>query len=118
MALAVALGLQPASIDDLYVEGGSGPHIYREQGEPFALKDRIWPRYVDEDVPFGTVMLSSLGRQLDVPMPVCDAVNTMLAAATQTDFNAIGRTTARLGLEGMSADQIRDYLYQGAKPDS
>jgi opine dehydrogenase len=116
MALAEALGLQPISIDDLYREGGSSPHIYRATGEPFALKDRIWPRYVDEDVPFGTVMLSSLGRQLGVPMPVCDAVNTMLSVAARKDFNAIGRTTSRLGLDGMSADQMRDYLYQGAKP--
>ena len=120
MALAVALGLEPISIDDLYRESGSGPHIYRVRGEPFGdngtangYRDRIWPRYIDEDTPYGTVMLSSLGRQLGVPMPVCDAVNTLLGALERSDFASAGRTTATLGLDGMSAEEIRTHLFHG-----
>ncbi|HWK29552.1 MAG TPA: NAD/NADP octopine/nopaline dehydrogenase family protein [Solirubrobacter sp.] len=120
MALATALGLEPISIDDLYREAGSGPHIYRERGEPFGdegtprgYRDRIWPRYIDEDTPYGTVMLSSLGRQLGVPMPACDAVNTLLSVLERSDFVAGGRTTETLGLAGMSAAEIRHYLFHG-----
>jgi opine dehydrogenase len=113
MALAVALGLEPISIDDLYRENGSGPEVYRAAGEPFRLRDRIWSRYVDEDTPYGTVMLSSLGRQLDVPMPVCDAVNTLLSVVEGKDFWAVGRTAEVLGLAGLSAAEIREVLDDG-----
>jgi opine dehydrogenase len=113
MALAAALGLEPISIDDLYRETGSGPEIYRSAGEPFRLRDRIWPRYVDEDTPYGTVMLSSLGRQLGVPMPVCDSVNTLLSVVEQTDFWSVGRTAEVLGLAGLDAAGIGRVLDDG-----
>lgn len=113
MSLSRALGLEPISIDDLYVELGSGPHVYRVKGEPFGLRDRIWNRYIYEDTPYGTVMLSSLGRQLGVPMPVSDGINTLLSVIEQTDFYAQGRTAETLGLSGMTADRIRQYLYDG-----
>jgi len=116
MALAEALGLEPISIDDLYRENGSGPHIYRSSGEPFGLRDRIWPRYVDEDTPFGTVMFSSLGRQLGVPTPVSDAVNTLLSLLEGRDFAAEGRTVETLGLSGMSAQEIQEFLVSGDRP--
>ena len=62
MALQRALGLDVVFIDDLYRQTGSGPHVYRVQGEPFNLRDRIWDRYITEDVPYGSVLYSSLGR--------------------------------------------------------
>ncbi len=111
--LSRALGLEPISIDELYVELGSGPHVYRVKGEPFGLRDRIWQRYVHEDTPFGTVMLSSLGRQFGVHMPVCDAINTLLSVVEQTDFYAQGRTVETLGLSGMNTEQLKHYLYAG-----
>jgi opine dehydrogenase len=114
MALAAALGLEPISIDDLYRETGSGPQVYRRRGEPFGLRDRIWPRYIDEDTPYGTVMLSSLGRQIGVAMPVCDSINTLLSVVEQTDFVSSGRTAEVLGLGGMTARQITDFLEDGS----
>jgi opine dehydrogenase len=114
MALAEALGLEPISIDDLYRETGSGPEVYRRRGEPFGLRDRIWARYIEEDTPYGTVMLSSLGRQLGVPMPVSDAINTLLSVVEKTDFVAAGRTAETLGLAGMSAAEITHFLAEGS----
>lgn len=113
MELSQALGLEPISIDDLYIENGSGPHVYRVKGEPFGLRDRIWARYIEEDTPYGTVMLSSLGRQLGVPMPVSDSINTLLSVLERKDFYAEGRTVERLGLSGMTAAEIQRYLEVG-----
>jgi opine dehydrogenase len=117
MALAAALGLEPASIDELYAETGSGPEVYRRTGEPFRLRDRIWPRYIHEDTPYGTVMLSSLGRQLGVPMPVSDAVNTLLSVVEEIDFRSLGRTAETLGLAGLDAAGMTHYLHHGTRPD-
>ena len=116
MALCRALGLDPISIDDLYREKGSGPHVYREKGEPFGLRDRIWPRYIHEDVPYGTVLMSSLGRLIGVPTPVCDSINTMLSVVEQVNFWTIGRTVDKLGLAGLTVAQINHYVHMGERP--
>ncbi len=115
MALQKALGLEVVPIDDLYRETGSGPHVYRKQGEPFGLRDRIWDRYIYEDVPYGTVLYSSLGRLLGVPTPVSDGINTILSVVEQTDFWASGRTVETLGVAGMSRDQLLHYLETGER---
>lgn len=116
MALQRALGLDVVPIDDLYRETGSGPHVYRVKGEPFGLRDRIWDRYITEDVPYGTVMYSSLGKLLGVPTPVSDGINTILSVVEQTDFWATGRTVDKLGLEGLNREQVLHYLETGERP--
>jgi opine dehydrogenase len=113
MALCRALGLESIDIDSLYRETGSGPQVYRVKGEPFGLRDRIWPRYIDEDVPYGTVLMSSLGQQIGVPTPICDGINHVLSVVEEVDFWATGRTVEKMGLAGLSLDQILRYLETG-----
>jgi opine dehydrogenase len=115
MALQRALGLEVLSIDDLYRETGVGPQVYRAPGEPFGLHDRTWPRYINEDVPYGTVMFSSLGRMLGVPTPVSDSLNHLLSILEQTDFWAQGRTVERLGIAGLSLPDLQHYLHTGER---
>lgn len=114
-AVSAAYGLRPIAVDDLYREIGSTPDVYRKPGEPFGLKDRIWPRYVDEDVPYGTVLISSLGALARVPTPVCDGINSILSVVEGKDYWATGRTTRSLGLEGMSVAQAREYVASGTR---
>ena len=116
MALCRALGLEPIDIDAIYVELGSSPSIYREKGEPFGIRDRIWDRYIEEDTANGTVLFSSLGKLLDVPTPVADGINTLLGVVEETDFYANGRTAETLGLANRSIDEIQHYLHQGNYP--
>lgn len=113
MALCAALGLTPASIDELYIELGSSPAVYREKGEPFGMRDRIWDRYLHEDTPFGTIIFSSMGRLLGVPTPISDSINTLLGMLEGVDFTLIGRTSATMGLEGMTVEQIGRFLEDG-----
>jgi opine dehydrogenase len=115
MALQQALGLDVVPIDDLYRETGSGPHVYRVQGEPFGLRDRIWARYITEDVPYGTVLYSSLGSLLGVPTPVSDGINHVTSAADATDYWAEGRTVEKLGIAGMSRHALLHYLETGER---
>ncbi|HEX6947117.1 MAG TPA: NAD/NADP octopine/nopaline dehydrogenase family protein [Acidimicrobiia bacterium] len=115
MDVCERLGLERRDIDSLYTELGSGPHIYRSPGEPFGLKDRIWDRYIHEDTPFGTVMIASVGAQIGVPTPICDAVNHLLSVLEGVDFRATGRTAEALGLGGLDVEGIRTYLETGRR---
>lgn len=116
MALQRTLNLDVVPIDDLYRETGSGPHVYRTKGEPFGLRDRIWSRYIYEDVPYGTVLYSSLGKMLGVPTPISDGINSILSVVEQTDFWKSGRTVEKMGIAGLSRDQLLHYLVTGERP--
>jgi opine dehydrogenase len=113
MAVCTALGLEAVDIDRLYIEGGADPSVYRSPGEPFNLSDRIWPRYLTEDVPYGSVMIASFARHLGVAAPISAGVSTLLSVATDTDFWAEGRTVERLGLAGMDAGEITGFCATG-----
>ena len=115
MAIQRSLGLDELPIDDLYRETGSGPHVYRTQGEPFGLRDRIWDRYIHEDVPYGTVLYSSLGRLLSVPTPVSDGINTILSVVEQVDFWKKGRTVETLHIADMNREHLLHYLETGER---
>ena len=115
MALLEAVGVRPISLDDLYYEFGSSPAIYRSSGEPMGLRDRIHFRYIDEDVPYGSVFMSSLGRLLGVHTPINDALNTLASIARGVDYWGQGRTVERLGLAGLRPDDLRHYLQTGER---
>lgn len=115
MALQRALGLEVLTIDDFYTRAGSGPTLYRAQGEPFGTSgDRIWDRYVTEDVPYGTVIYSSLGAALGVPTPMSDALNAVLSQVWGEDFVAHGRTLEAVGLGGLDREALLRYVETGA----
>ncbi len=115
MALEEAAGLRPVSLDDLYSEFGSSPAVYRSPGEPMGLRDRIHWRYIDEDVPYGSVFMSSLGRLLGVPTPINDALNWLASIARGVDYWAQGRTVERLGLAGLGRKNLSAFLQTGRR---
>lgn len=63
-------------------------------------------RYVDEDVPMGLVLMSSLGKACGQATPVCDSLVHIAGALRQRDFWAAGRTLESLGLTGLTVGQI------------
>lgn len=71
-------------------------------------------RHLVEDIPYGLVTYSSLGKLVGVPTPVCDAVTTIAESLLGRDFHDECRTTVELGLSNdWSVDQIKQYLYEG-----
>lgn len=115
MSLQKALGTEVMDIDSVYVEKGAGAHVYRTKGEPFGIRDRIWDRYIEEDVPYGTALFASLGDLLGIETPVCDAINRILSAVKQKDYQADGRNLTTMGLAGMSPGMFRHYLLTGER---
>ncbi len=69
---------------------------------PTSLKDR----YITEDLPFGLVPRSELGRLANVPTPIIDSIVSIGSVVCQEDYWKSGRTLEALGLEGLTKDEI------------
>jgi len=77
---------------------------------PFTLE----ARQLTEDIPYGLVTFSSLGKMLGVPTPASDAIITIAEALLDRDFRKIGRTVEELGFDlSWSLDQLKQYLEEG-----
>jgi opine dehydrogenase len=78
---------------------------------PEHLKDR----YVTEDVPYGMVLLSTLGDLLGVPTPTHDAVIQLASVINRTDYWKIGRGMRQLGLSTLDKKGLKKFLLEGKK---
>jgi opine dehydrogenase len=70
-------------------------------------------RYLHEDVGWGLVPWSELGRSLGVATPVMDALITLGSALNGRDYRAEGLTLERLGLAGRRPGELAGYLRDG-----
>jgi opine dehydrogenase len=67
-------------------------------------------RYITEDVPYGLVLISSLGHLVGIPTPVTDSIIEITGAINRTDYRKEGRGIDQLGLGMMTIEQIHEYL--------
>jgi opine dehydrogenase len=67
-------------------------------------------RYITEDVPYGLVGLSSLGRMLSIPTPKIDSLITIASMANDIDYYATGRTMESIGISNMSLQELIRYI--------
>jgi opine dehydrogenase len=68
-----------------------------------------------DDIPSGLVSLASLGRLAGIPTPACRAIIDLGSILLDRDYWAKGRTVKRLGLEGMTIEEIREFVRTGTK---
>ena len=73
---------------------GGNPTFYERMKGPSAIKHR----YTMENIPYGLVPISELGRLTGVPTPVIDAFIDLGSVLCETDFRANGRTLETLGI--------------------
>jgi opine dehydrogenase len=64
-------------------------------------------RYIVEDVPHGLVPTASLGRLLGIPTPVTDSLINLASSIQGVDYWQEGRTLDKLGLAGLTVDEIK-----------
>ena len=76
---------------------------------PEYMKDR----YVTEDVPYGMVLLSTLGNLLGVPTPTHDAVIQLSSVVNRTDYSKTGRGMKQLGLSKLDKKGLKKFLLNG-----
>lgn len=70
-------------------------------------------RYVYEDVGWGLVPWSELGRALGIPTPVMDGLIVLASVMNQIDYRREGLTLAKMGLAGKDLSALDKYLYEG-----
>lgn len=79
---------------------------YRDIPAPHALDSR----YVLEDVPTGLVPIVALGQLAGIEMPVSQGLVNVCCALYQRDFWQEGRNADRLGIAGLSIDQVKEMV--------
>lgn len=125
MAIGKALGLEQRTLEEEILLVKWNPHgedrvlpLYEAIHTPF-LEVCEGPytldtRHLKEDVPYGLVTFSSLGRMLGVPTPVTDAIITLAEVLLQKDFRSMGRTVEAMGFDpSWSAKKLSKYLREG-----
>lgn len=70
-------------------------------------------RYLTEDAPCSLVAMSELARVAGVPTPLMDSVVRLAGALVDEDYVHTGRTLARMGIDGMTHDELIRYLQEG-----
>jgi opine dehydrogenase len=78
---------------------------------PENLKDR----YITEDVPYGMVLLSTLGDLIGIPTPTHDAVIQLASVINRTNYWRTGRGVKELGLSKLDRKRLKKYLFEGKK---
>ena len=76
---------------------------------PASMQDR----FVTEDVPYGLVLLSTLGRLLDIATPTSDSIINLSGVINCVDYWSQGRGVTELGFGEMSLEQIQTFLNRG-----
>jgi len=118
IAVARAYGIDPVSAYEWVsyaYKGVEGKSLCeRMQNNPayyeILAPKTIYCRQITEDIPTGIIPFAALGKAAGVPTPLFDSLITMCSILLERDFMAEGRTLKRLGLDGLSKDEILEKL--------
>ena len=124
-AVAIALGVETKTFVDHFHKMGYTTDEARETGlayEAFhqSIPDRFIKapksldhRFLDEDIPYGLVLLSELGRLAGIKTPSIDAMIHLAEVCTGKPYRNEGLTLERLGLKDKNVDDLKHILNNG-----
>jgi len=112
VAMLRALGVEPMGFEAYY------EFRYQKPWSDFAAVASKGPssantRYISEDIPIGMVLWASLGDLLGIPTPTARSLIHVSSVIHDTDYWQGGRTVEKLGLAGMTAEELKRYLLEG-----
>jgi len=115
-------GYNLTALEDLLglKEGYTWQELYRNIHGNISLTPISGPhdisnRYLTEDVPFGLVPWSYIGKLVGVETKYIDIIVNIYNIIHERDWWKEGRNLNDLGLEGMNMNQIKNYLKTGKK---
>lgn len=117
VAVAASLGVHTVSAREwLYLTyDAPGRNLYEAIQNTASYRGiraprNILHRYVTEDVPMSLVPLASIGKMLNVPVPMMDLVISLANVMHAKDYWKDGRTVQKMGLAGLSVKDIRQLV--------
>ena len=120
LRIGESLGVHLPTGVDMMVESGYGPRgslwesINGSAGlTPVKGPVSLQNRYLTEDVPFGLVAWACLGDAVGVETPIMDAFIAIGGAIMGNNPWIEGRNLGKMGLDGLSRDEIMDFLLTG-----
>lgn len=123
--VATALGCRVESLANYFFELGYTDRAGRDGGTAYSTFHHSEPnrwikapasvdhRFFNEDIPYGLVLLSELGRLAGVGMPVVGAVIALASVASGKPYREIGLTLEKMGIAELTVPQLRDLLEHG-----
>jgi opine dehydrogenase len=126
MAVAKALAVPAIPFIDIFYQAGLTTKAARDSGDISRACRESEPnktirspssldhRYIHEDVGYGLVPISALGRLAGVATPTIDALIRLAGLAVGTDYMQDGLTLERLGVAGKSASELLRFVEHGA----
>lgn len=123
MTIARAIGIKEVwSLLDWYRESyrvvGDGIYDTIQRNEYYkgftAPTHFLAQNHVLDDVPNSLVPIASFGRAVGVPTPTIDSLIDLASAMCGIDWWGEGRTVERLGLAGMSSEEMLRHVEQEA----
>jgi opine dehydrogenase len=100
-------------LEDVYGVKGGDLYSAVQANEVYAgikAPPSLDTRYISEDVPMSLVPLSELGRLAGVATPAMDAVIVLAGIVHRKDYRREGRTIERMGLSGLSVQQLKEFV--------
>ncbi|MGE5258186.1 MAG: NAD/NADP octopine/nopaline dehydrogenase family protein [Hyphomicrobiales bacterium] len=122
LAVAEALGLRLPTIREWYrlayaAEGATLTQAVRNNRAYAKIRGQktLRTRYLMEDIPMGLLPMVSIGKMIGVDVQRMETILNLAQFLTGENFASTGRTVERLGLTGMSPEQITAYVETGAR---
>jgi len=120
MKVAEALGAKPVSLMEWlgYTYNAYGKTvcqaIQKVKGYMgIKAPDTLNTRYIFEDVPHSLVPIADMGRYLGIETTTINSIIHMASIIHGKDYHKIGRKVEDMGLEGLDAEEIMDYVVNG-----
>ena len=125
LAVAKAYGFEPDNFCTVFYHAGSttkeaaeANDLYKACQESYANKFIKSPpsldhRYLHEDICSGLLPIAELGRLAGVVTRVTDSLIIAAEAMMDRDYHKEGVNLGKMGLDGMSVEQVRNYVMTG-----
>jgi opine dehydrogenase len=128
LAVAAALGVAALPFVENFFRMGYTTQAARESGLAYEAFHQSEPdrwikapasldhRFLNEDIPYGLILLSELGKLARIDTPTIDHVIHLACAATGKDFRKDGLTLDKVGLRELGPKAALYLLNKGSVP--
>ena len=119
------LGLSPRTFVELFYQAGLTTERARASGSVYEAIHESAPnrtikspttldhRYLHEDVAYGLVPISEIGRLAGVETRAIDGLITLASELNRIDYRRDGLTLEKMGIEGIPPERLPALLHEG-----